>query len=120
MHACTGVYMYIHTHACTHIILTQTHQLTLSPTLSHTGLRKFDSVVIVPVFQSFWILVSVISGMVFFGEYKEIFNQVVNGIMFPFGIMMTIAGQCLCYVFVAMFVCVCVYACIYVCICMLL
>lgn len=34
------------------------------------GLRRFDSSYIVPVFVSFWILLSVLSGMIFFSEYK--------------------------------------------------
>jgi len=58
----------------------------------NSGLRRFDALYIVPVFQSFWILVSVISGMVFFGEYEDIFGSIENSVMFPFGVLVTISG----------------------------
>ena len=35
----------------------------------NSGLQLFPSVVIVPTFQSFWILISVLSGMMFFGTH---------------------------------------------------
>lgn len=54
------------------------------------GLRRFDAVYIVPVFQSFWILVSVVAGLVFFHEYKEM--SAVQIIVFPLGILLTILG----------------------------
>lgn len=58
----------------------------------NSGLRMFSALMIVPIFQSFWILVSVISGIVFFGEYSDIFGSPVNGVFFPLGLLITIAG----------------------------
>jgi len=54
------------------------------------GLQRFDALYIVPVFQSFWILISVIAGLIFFGEYAEM-NKIQSA-MFPVGIFFTIAG----------------------------
>jgi uncharacterized membrane protein len=54
------------------------------------GLRHFDALYIVPVFQSFWILISVIAGLVFFGEYREMTQH--QMVMFPIGIFITISG----------------------------
>lgn len=44
--------------------------------------------------QSFWILVSVISGMIFFGEYTDIFADRSPALapMFPLGVAFTIGG----------------------------
>lgn len=58
----------------------------------NSGLRLFPSVVIVPTFQSFWILVSVLSGMAFFGEYKAFADAEWKGGLFGTGILLTIAG----------------------------
>jgi len=57
----------------------------------NSGLRVFPSIVIVPVFQSFWIVVSVIAGMVFFHEYS-LFDNLVNAILFPIGLGITVVG----------------------------
>eukprot|EP01006_Ploeotia_vitrea_P038258 TRINITY_DN66223_c3_g1_i1.p1 TRINITY_DN66223_c3_g1~~TRINITY_DN66223_c3_g1_i1.p1 ORF type:complete len:762 (+),score=334.08 TRINITY_DN66223_c3_g1_i1:41-2326(+) len=54
------------------------------------GLRHFDAMYVVPVFQSFWIVVSVAGGLVFFGEYATM--GWLQAIMFPTGIMFTIIG----------------------------
>jgi len=56
------------------------------------GLKSFEAVYVVPVFQSFWILVSVVAGMVFFNEYKMVFNDPASSIFFPMGVLITIAG----------------------------
>lgn len=56
------------------------------------ALELFDALYVVPVFQSFWISFSVISGLVFFDEYKGVFHTPENAIMFPFGIGVTIFG----------------------------
>lgn len=58
----------------------------------NSGLRMFTALMIVPIFQSFWILVSVIAGMIFFGEYAGVFEHTTNAIMFPFGLFLTICG----------------------------
>jgi magnesium transporter len=54
------------------------------------GLQRFEALYIVPVFMSFWILISVVAGLVFFGEYAEMNSK--QAMMFPFGVMMTIVG----------------------------
>jgi hypothetical protein len=56
------------------------------------ALQQFDALYIVPVFQSFWILTSVLSGMIFFNEYKDVFFNVGNGIGFVTGVLLTIGG----------------------------
>jgi hypothetical protein len=58
----------------------------------NSGLRLFTALYIVPVFQSFWILISVIGGIVFYGEYKGVFNDFVSSMCFPLGIGLTIVG----------------------------
>lgn len=54
------------------------------------GRIRFDALYIVPVFQSFWILISVLAGLVFFGEYAEMDDTQVA--MFPVGIVLTVIG----------------------------
>jgi len=54
------------------------------------GLRQFDALYIVPVFQSFWVLVSVLSGLVFFEEYKTMSYTQLTG--FPIAVLITITG----------------------------
>ena len=58
----------------------------------NSGLRLFPALYVVPVFQSFWILVSVISGMVFFQEYHGVLDQPLQACGFCFGIFLTIGG----------------------------
>ena len=58
------------------------------------GLRLFTSSYIIPVYQSFWILSSVSSGMIFFGEWKGVFDQLGSGLGFPLGVAVTVAGVC--------------------------
>jgi uncharacterized membrane protein len=54
------------------------------------ALMKFEAMVVVPIFQSFWMVVSVISGMVFFGEYKQLLNETAP--LFGIGVFVTIVG----------------------------
>lgn len=58
----------------------------------NSGLRLFSALLIVPIFQSFWILVSVIAGMIFFGEYEGVFGKAINAVFFPLGLLLTICG----------------------------
>ena len=58
----------------------------------NSGLRLFPALYVVPVFQSFWILVSVVSGMVFFQEYHGVLDQPLQACGFCFGIFLTIGG----------------------------
>ena len=58
----------------------------------NSGLRLFPALYVVPVFQSFWILVSVISGMIFFQEYEGVLDEPLNACGFCLGIFLTIGG----------------------------
>ena len=58
----------------------------------NSGLRLFPALYVVPVFQSFWILVSVVSGMVFFQEYHGVLDQPLQACGFCLGIFLTIGG----------------------------
>ncbi|RHZ29050.1 hypothetical protein DYB26_014476, partial [Aphanomyces astaci] len=61
----------------------QTHCLSL-------GLKYFDALYIVPVFQCFFITFSVIGGAVYFEEFKDF--TMTQWIVFPIGVLITIAG----------------------------
>jgi len=54
------------------------------------GLREFNVLNIVPVFQSFWISVSVISGLIFFEECLRM--STVSCALFPLGVLLTTTG----------------------------
>ena len=56
------------------------------------GLRLFTSSYIIPVYQSFWILVSVVNGLIFFGEYKGVYDEWSSGVGFPLGVLIVVAG----------------------------
>ena len=56
----------------------------------NSGLKSFDALSVVPVFQSFWILVSVVAGLIFFGEYQQMDST--SLCVFPIGILLTIVG----------------------------
>lgn len=58
----------------------------------NSGLRLFPALYVVPVFQSFWILVSVISGMIFFQEYQGVMDAPLNAFGFCAGLALTITG----------------------------
>ena len=58
----------------------------------NSGLRLFPALYIVPVFQSFWILVSVISGMVFFQEWQGVLDEPLMALGFCSGLVLTIGG----------------------------
>ena len=58
----------------------------------NSGLRLFPALYVVPVFQSFWILVSVVSGMVFFQEYHGVLDKPLQAVGFCAGIFLTIGG----------------------------
>ncbi|ETV81337.1 hypothetical protein H257_05884 [Aphanomyces astaci] len=61
----------------------ETHCLSL-------GLKYFDALYIVPVFQCFFITFSVIGGAVYFEEFKDF--TMTQWIVFPIGVLITIAG----------------------------
>ena len=54
------------------------------------GLRRFSSTYSIPVFQAFWILVSVISGLIYYKEYKGL--DAFSTIMFGLGVSVTVGG----------------------------
>lgn len=56
------------------------------------GLRQFTSTYIIPVYQSFWILTSTVSGLIFFTEYRGVFDEPATAIGFPVGVLITVAG----------------------------
>jgi len=54
------------------------------------GLARFDASYTVPVFTSFWILLSIISGMVFYREWVGM--KVAQSVMFVIGVFITLGG----------------------------
>lgn len=54
------------------------------------GLKKFDASYTVPVFTSFWILLSVISGLIFYKEYEGM--NPFQMVMFLIGVATTVTG----------------------------
>eukprot|EP01006_Ploeotia_vitrea_P038323 TRINITY_DN66226_c8_g2_i2.p1 TRINITY_DN66226_c8_g2~~TRINITY_DN66226_c8_g2_i2.p1 ORF type:complete len:593 (-),score=259.41 TRINITY_DN66226_c8_g2_i2:106-1884(-) len=54
------------------------------------ALQHFDALYVVPVFQSFWIICSVVSGLIFFGEYRTM--GATSAVMFPLGVLTTVTG----------------------------
>lgn len=54
------------------------------------GLRRFRSSYVVPIFTSFWITFSVISGLIFFNEYRDM--STLDKGMFAFGLVVTLSG----------------------------
>ena len=54
------------------------------------ALKRVEATIVVPIFQTFWTLVSVCGGFVFYKEYMDLrFAQVA---MFCFGLMLTVIG----------------------------
>ncbi|KAF4324239.1 hypothetical protein BBO99_00000909 [Phytophthora kernoviae] len=54
------------------------------------GLARFDALVVVPVYQSFWILMSVLGGIMYFEEYVNMTRT--QMLMFTIGGFVTILG----------------------------
>ena len=54
------------------------------------GLRRFSSTYSIPVFQAFWILVSVVSGLIYYREWQG-FDEV-SSVMFTLGVCVTVSG----------------------------
>ncbi|RLO08612.1 hypothetical protein DYB28_012407, partial [Aphanomyces astaci] len=54
------------------------------------GLKRFDALVVIPVYQSFWILMSVLGGIMYFEEYVSMTS--VEKYMFTAGGVITISG----------------------------
>ncbi|RYG42616.1 hypothetical protein EON68_01615, partial [archaeon] len=64
--------------------------LTLQVYYMQCGLARWDALYCVPIFSSFWILVSVIGGGVFYSEFAS-FDALSIG-LFPLGILLCIVG----------------------------
>jgi len=56
----------------------------------NNGLAKFEALVVVPVYQSFWNAFSITGGLIFFQEYK--FMKKRDGILYTLGIIITLVG----------------------------
>jgi len=54
------------------------------------GLKRFDALVVIPVYQSFWILMSVLGGIMYFAEYVNMTRT--QMLMFTIGGCVTILG----------------------------
>ena len=54
------------------------------------GLRRFSSTYSIPTFQAFWILISVVSGLIFYKEY--IGFQPIEAALFSLGVLVTVVG----------------------------
>ncbi|RLN89563.1 hypothetical protein BBJ28_00021836, partial [Nothophytophthora sp. Chile5] len=54
------------------------------------GLARFDALVVIPVYQSFWILMSVLGGIMYFEEYVNMTRT--QMLMFSIGGVVTILG----------------------------
>ncbi|RHY24677.1 hypothetical protein DYB32_008740 [Aphanomyces invadans] len=54
------------------------------------GLKRFDALVVIPVYQSFWILMSVLGGIMYFEEYVSMTS--LEKYMFTAGGVITISG----------------------------
>lgn len=56
----------------------------------NAGLARFDSLIIVPVYQSAWIIASIIAGLVYFQEFKGLSGA--ERFLFLCGVLLTISG----------------------------
>jgi len=54
------------------------------------ALKIGESLLVIPIFQAFWILFSTVGGMIFFEEYKNF--EYLNGILFASGFAIIFAG----------------------------
>ncbi|KAF0731957.1 hypothetical protein Ae201684_010908 [Aphanomyces euteiches] len=59
-------------------------------TFLNGGLKRFDALVVIPVYQSFWILMSVLGGIMYFEEYVSMTS--LEKYMFTAGGIITISG----------------------------
>ena len=54
------------------------------------GLRRFSSTYSIPVFQAFWILVSVVSGLIYYREWQGL--DTFSCVMFSLGVCVAVSG----------------------------
>jgi len=56
----------------------------------NAGLERFDVLLIVPMYQGFWIILTAGAGMVTYREYENF--GVLEGVFFPMGVIVTLVG----------------------------
>ncbi len=78
---------YVPTYA---VLLAMALTITLQIYWLNCGLARWDALYNVPVFSSFWILVSVVGGGVFYDEFSSF--GLLQALLFPVGIILAIAG----------------------------
>lgn len=72
------------------ILLAMGSTVTLQIYWLNCGLARWEALYNVPVFQAFWILVSVVGGGVFYREFQGF--TPLNWLMFPAGVLLTVVG----------------------------
>uniref|UniRef100_A0A7S2W6H8 Magnesium transporter n=1 Tax=Mucochytrium quahogii TaxID=96639 RepID=A0A7S2W6H8_9STRA len=72
------------------IIALMTVCLLAQITFLNGGLKRFDSLFVVPVYQSYWIISGVVGGLVYFGEWERFSNK--QMVMFIVGTFVTLSG----------------------------
>ncbi len=66
------------------ILATMTATILLQIKFLNDGLRRFSATFTVPVFQAFWIIVSVVSGLIYYEEYNGLYGN--DGVWFTVGV----------------------------------
>ena len=59
------------------------------------ALRRFDILLIVPVYQTFWILSGTVAGLIYFKEYLQISHSVQRTSLFFTGVVLALFGVAL-------------------------
>ena len=75
------------------IVVGMALSLILQITILNEGLRRFDALVMVPVYQAFWILMTTAGGIMYFEEYTSMTKW--QKVCFAFGTVTTIYGICI-------------------------
>lgn len=60
-------------------------------TFLNGGLKRYDSLLVVPVYQSYWIISGVTGGLVYFGEWKDL--STLQMTFFIIGTLVTLSGM---------------------------
>ena len=56
------------------------------------AIRRFAMLLVIPVYQTFWILSGTLSGLIYFSELQEIVNDSTKAAMFPLGTAMALGA----------------------------
>ncbi len=79
------------THVFTYIVLIlAVFCLYLQMKLLNEGLEKADALFVVPIYQVFWVVMNVITGMIYFEDYKSLDQQ--HLFFFVVGVFITLTG----------------------------